>query len=115
MKFLKALFYSCFFLSGICGLIYEVLWSRYLGMFIGNSTYAHAMVLATFMGGLALGNFIIGRRADQTNQCLTLYAKLELCIGLYAVATPILFQISRFFFLPPSGLPLHWWFYLSES
>ena len=47
-----------FLLSGICGLIYEVVWSKYLALFIGSSGYSHMMVLATFMGGLALGAFV---------------------------------------------------------
>ena len=68
-----SLLYFFFFVSGCCGLIYEVLWSRYLGLFIGNSTSAHAMVLATFMGGLALGNLFFGRFADKTNHCMKLY------------------------------------------
>lgn len=29
--------YVCFFLSGVAGLIYEVLWSRYLALFIGST------------------------------------------------------------------------------
>lgn len=47
-----------FLLSGIAGLIYEVVRGKYLALFLGNATHAHTIVLATFMGGLALGYFL---------------------------------------------------------
>lgn len=87
----KKALYFLFFLSGICGLIYEVLWARYLGLFIGNTTYAHTIVLASFMLGLALGNFFFGKMADRTVNHLTGYAWLEIGLGLYAILTPNIF------------------------
>jgi spermidine synthase len=101
---LKLLLYVCFFLSGICGLIYEVLWSRYLGLFIGNSTYAHAIVLGAFMGGLALGNFYFGKRADRSNDSLRMYARLEIWLGLYALATPALLDLDRAIYIQLGAL-----------
>ncbi len=35
--------------------MYEVVWSRLLGLVFGNTIYAISTVLAAFMGGLALG------------------------------------------------------------
>jgi predicted membrane-bound spermidine synthase len=46
----------CFTLSGAAGLIYEVLWMRMLGLVFGATTIAVSVVLAAFMGGLALGS-----------------------------------------------------------
>ena len=43
------------FASGAAGLVYESLWLRSFGLVFGNTTDAVAVVLATFMGGLALG------------------------------------------------------------
>ena len=54
--------YLLFFLSGACGLVYEVIWGKYLSLFIGNTTQAHMIVLATFMGGLAAGSFLFDLR-----------------------------------------------------
>ncbi len=54
-KRVNLILYMSFFLSGVAGLIYEVLWARYLSLIFGNTAYAHSLVLATFMGGLALG------------------------------------------------------------
>lgn len=79
---------SLLFVSGATGLVYELVWSKYLGNLLGNSGQAHAVVLATFMGGLALGAFLFGSRADRSNNALRLYALLELAIGVYAFVFP---------------------------
>ena len=55
----------CFFFSGVAGLIYEVVWTRMLTQIFGNTTYAIATVLASFMAGLALGSYFFGKFADR--------------------------------------------------
>ena len=82
-RLLQLLIYSCFFLSGATGLIYEVVWAKYLSLIIGSTTAATTIVLATFMGGLALGNHLLGRRADQVQNRLKFYGWLEMGIGIY--------------------------------
>lgn len=74
-----------FFLSGISGLIYQVLWLRLLSLVFGVTTYAASAVLASFMGGLALGSSIGGRIADRARSPLLWYALIELLIGLSAL------------------------------
>jgi spermidine synthase len=54
-----------FFLSGISGLIYQVLWLRLLALVFGVTVYAASAVLASFMAGLASGSFIAGRLVDR--------------------------------------------------
>ena len=46
------------FLSGIGALIFETLWLRLSGLAFGNSIWAAALILSSFMAGLALGNAI---------------------------------------------------------
>ncbi|MDA1305746.1 MAG: hypothetical protein O2917_00605 [Acidobacteria bacterium] len=41
--------------SGACALIYQVLWLRLLALTFGVTVHAAATVLASFMGGIALG------------------------------------------------------------
>ncbi|NNC00015.1 fused MFS/spermidine synthase [Corallococcus exiguus] len=84
----KNLVAALLFLSGATALVYELVWSKYLGNVLGNSGQAHAVVLATFMGGLALGAFVFGRTADRVKNPLALYGVLELGVGLYALAFP---------------------------
>ena len=44
-----------FALSGCSGLIYQSIWSQYLGLYLGHAAYAQSLVLAIFMGGMAIG------------------------------------------------------------
>jgi spermidine synthase len=88
-----------FFLSGFTGLVYEVLWSRLLILVLGNTALAQSLVLGVFLGGLALGNLILGARSDKQSQPLRFYGILELGIGIMAVLSPWLLGIaSRFYF-----------------
>ena len=47
---------AIFFISGTAALLFETLWFRQAGLSFGNSVWASSVVLASFMGGLALGN-----------------------------------------------------------
>jgi len=49
-----------FFLSGAAGLIYEVVWTRWLTLVFGTTVYAYSIVLSAFMAGLALGSLSPG-------------------------------------------------------
>ena len=50
-----AVLVAVFIVSGAAGLIYESIWSRYLGLFVGHSAYAQIIVLVIFLGGMSLG------------------------------------------------------------
>jgi len=82
-----------FLLSGVTGLVYEVLWAKYLSLFLGNTAQAHTIVLATFMGGLALGNALLGPWADKVRNPLRLYGWLELGIGFLGATSPLLLSL----------------------
>jgi predicted membrane-bound spermidine synthase len=75
-----------FFCSGATALIYEVLWSKYLSLIFGSTVQAQTTVLAVFMGGLALGNRLFGKRSDSVSSPLRVYGCIEIAIGLYAYA-----------------------------
>jgi spermidine synthase len=80
---------TVFFFSGFCSLIYEVVWMRRLALFLGGDVYSAAITLSAFMGGLALGSFLVSRYADRLRQALMWYGLLEICIGLYALLFPV--------------------------
>ena len=73
---------SLFAASGCVSLIYEVVWRRMLSLMVGGTVWATAMVLAAFMGGLALGAAVFGSRADRWNNPLAAYGWIEGMIGL---------------------------------
>jgi len=82
---------AAFLLSGVAGVMHEVVWSRQLVQLIGAAAWAQAVVLAVFMGGLAAGAVLFGRRADR-GRPVSLYLWLEIAIALYALAIPLLLR-----------------------
>ncbi|MEZ4861686.1 MAG: fused MFS/spermidine synthase [Caldilineaceae bacterium] len=87
-----------FFLTGIAALIYQVAWAREATLVFGVSVYAYSMVLAAFMGGMALGSFLLRTVADRTTQPLRLYALLQGGIALCGLLSP---------YVLPGLLPLY--------
>jgi spermidine synthase len=75
------LLYGIFFLSGAAALLFQTLWFRLAGLTFGNSVWASSLVLASFMGGLALGNGLAAWRRERGRSALRLYALLELLVG----------------------------------
>ena len=57
--------YVLFFLSGISGLIYQVVWVRVFGNVFGNTIYSASIVVAVFMLGLGVGSYVVGAWADR--------------------------------------------------
>jgi hypothetical protein len=47
---MRAVLLFAFFCSGATGLIYELVWSRYLALLVGHSTGAQVLVIAMFLG-----------------------------------------------------------------
>lgn len=74
-----------FFISGACGLLYQVVWTRKLVLLFGTTAYAVSTVLSIFFLGLGLGSWWGGRLADHTARPLRLYGIFEVIIGLWAV------------------------------
>ncbi len=90
--------YALFFLSGFCGLVYEIIWMRRFAVGFGNTTYAVTVVLAAFMAGLAAGSKLFGRLADNPNRkhsLLTYYGWMEIAIGVYCLAFDNLLGVQR--------------------
>ena len=71
-----------FILSGAAGLIYESIWTRYLGLFVGHGAYAQIIVLTIFLGGMSIGAYVVGRMSERLRDPLAAYAFVELAIGL---------------------------------
>lgn len=83
------------FVSGFCALAYQVGWQREFRGVFGASTAASAAVVAVFMGGLGLGAFLLGPRADRQRNPLRFYAVLEGLVALGAATTPWLLELAR--------------------
>ena len=78
-----------FFASGVCGLIYQVLWLRMLALVFGVTVYAASTVLAAFMAGLATGSALAGRVIARVSRPLVVFGVAEILIGVSALLTPV--------------------------
>jgi predicted membrane-bound spermidine synthase len=86
-----------FALSGAAGLIYQSIWAQYLGLFLGHAAYAQSLVLAIFMGGMAVGAWWASAHAIHWRNLLRAYAWVELTIGLAAaVFDPVYLAVTGF-------------------
>jgi spermidine synthase len=74
-----------FVVSGFTGLIYESIWSHYLKLFLGHAAYAQTLVLAIFMGGMALGSWLVSRFGARLRQLLWGYLIVEAMIGVLGI------------------------------
>ncbi len=75
-----------FVFSGAAGLIYESLWSRYLGLLVGHGAYAQVLVLVIFLGGMSVGAALIARRSAEIRKPLLWYAGVEAVVGVLGLA-----------------------------
>ena len=90
---------TLFVVSGMAGLIYEVVYAKALAITFGSTALASYTVLTTYMGGMALGAWLGGLVADRNRNPLMAYAVCEAAIGVYAVLTPALFQLIQGFYI----------------
>jgi spermidine synthase len=88
-------YFTFFFLSGLCSIVYELVWLRLAMAQFGVTTALTSIVLSMFMAGLGLGSWAAGamvRRHRFAVQPLRLYGLTELLIGISAVTVP--FELS---------------------
>ena len=91
------------FASGMCGLVFQVAWSREFRLVFGASTAASSAVLAVFMGGLGLGNVVLGRRADRSSNPLALYARFEFAVALVVALSPVSIDVLHTLYVAVGG------------
>jgi predicted membrane-bound spermidine synthase len=96
--------------SGFSGLIYESIWSHYLKLFLGHAAYAQTLVLAIFMGGMAVGAWGASRVSARWRDLLLVYAVIEALIGAASLAFHPTFVAATAFahdqVIPALGTPL---------
>src|SRR5262252_7848711 len=83
---------AMFFVSGAASLMFEMAWFYRAGLALGSSVWAASITVSSFMGGLALGNALIGR--VHPRHPLRAYALAEITLAatgvmvVYALAVP---------------------------
>ncbi len=71
----------CFVASGAAGLLYELVWSKQISYLLGSSLHSVAVVVAAFLGGLALGARLLGGPLARTGDPARRYAVLEFAVA----------------------------------
>jgi spermidine synthase len=77
------------FSSGMCGIAYEVLYSRLLTTYLGDMFHVNAAILASFLLGIAIGSLTAHRWVKH------LWA-IEIAIGVYAAVVAAVFARLSF-------------------
>jgi spermidine synthase len=82
-----------FFLSGLSGILFEILWTRIFTFLLGGTTQSVSAVITAFMLGLGVGSAVFGRLVDgRVRRPLVLYGLLELGVALSGLAAFYGFQ-----------------------
>lgn len=92
----RPVLFGLFFVSGFCGLVYQVVWTRLAFASFGIITPVLSVVISVFMLGLAAGSWVGGRTVESWScrlrlSPIALYALAEAGIGLGAFMVPRLF------------------------
>jgi spermidine synthase len=87
----KRKLFIIFTFSGFSGLIYESIWTHYLKLFLGHAAYAQTLVIAIFMGGMAIGSAFATRITPEKWNVLKGYAIAEAVVGFCALAFHLIF------------------------
>jgi spermidine synthase len=82
------------FITGFSGLVYEVVWHRYLANLLGSQARAAALILAAFLGGLCLGYLLFGKLSQRKSARWSIgcCGLIEIGIGLWAFIFPWLYH-----------------------
>lgn len=84
--------HALFFLSGVAALAYEASWSRLVGLVLGNTAEAAALVLAGYFAGLAAGQLLGGSLTERVRPLLG-YGLAELFAAAWAALVPTLLAL----------------------
>ena len=92
-----------FFASGCAALIYETVWFYLVQLVVGASSISVAVLLCAFMGGMALGSWLLGRGWFSGSHPLRLVAALEVGIALFGIAIPLALPLVQQVYLSIVG------------
>ncbi len=93
-------YFVFFFISGFCGILYELVWLRLAMAQFGVTTALVSIVLSMFMAGLGIGSLgtgiLLRRNASRVSfPPMRLYALTELLIACSAIAVPYEFDLGH--------------------
>jgi spermidine synthase len=72
--------------GGMTSMLYQIGWTRTFALLFGSSVYTFSLIIAIFIGGLALGSFLISFFLPKIKNHLKAIAVLETLAGLSGLA-----------------------------
>ena len=78
-----------FFASGCAALIYETVWFYLVQLVVGASSLSVAVLLCAFMGGMAIGSWLLPKLTPKGTHPFKVVAALEAGIAFFGIAIPI--------------------------
>lgn len=89
------LVFVMFAYSGMAALSSEILWTRILVFPMGTTLFSFALILATFLSGIALGSLVARRLLGESNWILK-FVLIEISIGLVCIGIlPLLENLTE--------------------
>src|SRR5881628_1839416 len=89
-----------FFISGFCGLLYQIIWLRMAFAAFGIITPVISVIVSVFMLGLSVGSWLGGRwvgpmAARGGYSAMVYYGGIEFMIGMGGLLVPRLFSFGE--------------------
>lgn len=86
--------FTIFFLSGAAALIYEISWTRQIGLLFGHTVHAASIVLASYFAGMSFGYWVGAKWSSRISPLLG-YAIAELVVVAWTFAIPLILDASQ--------------------
>ncbi|HUI92556.1 MAG TPA: fused MFS/spermidine synthase [Chitinivibrionales bacterium] len=90
---------TLFFISGVCNLVYEIVWARMFNLVFGVTVFAVSAVLAAFMLGLAIGGIFFGRISEKTKNTGALFSLIHAGIFMSVIVMLLAFPLFQAIYL----------------
>ena len=90
-------------ISGFVAMLYEVVWTRMLALALGSSTHAFSLMLITFIAGIAVGAWRVGRW-KRLRRTLDAFGWAELALAITLLVSMLFYERVPYWFTRLAGV-----------
>lgn len=94
IRWIRLSVFAIFFLSGAAALIYEISWTRQIGLLFGHTVHAASIVLASYFAGMSIGYWAGAKWSSRISPLLG-YAIAEFVVVAWTFAIPMILDASQ--------------------
>ena len=94
VRWIRISVFTIFFLSGVAALIYEISWTRQIGLLFGHTVHAASIVLASYFAGMSFGYWAGAKWSTRISPLLG-YAIAEFVVVAWTFAIPVILEASQ--------------------